>query len=59
MNPSIQCPICHETENRLLRISKHRKFNYLRRRRQCKSCGSRFSTLEIIEKELTIEEAQS
>lgn len=49
------CPKCHAPENRLIRVANHKSFNYLRRRRECKACDYRWSTLEIVEKELVIE----
>lgn len=57
INPVMLCPKCHGPENRLIRIAQHKTRNYLRRRRQCKGCDYRWSTLEIVEKELVIEEA--
>ncbi|CAB4121318.1 hypothetical protein UFOVP13_19 [uncultured Caudovirales phage] len=58
MNPVMLCPKCHAPENRLLRLTQHKKHNYLRRRRVCKACEYRWNTLEIVEKEIEIEEQE-
>ncbi|WP_425325358.1 hypothetical protein [Polynucleobacter paneuropaeus] len=52
------CPKCHAPENRLLRLTQHKQHNYLRRRRVCKACEYRWNTLEIVEKEIEIEEQE-
>ncbi|WP_371817440.1 hypothetical protein [Polynucleobacter sp. AP-Nino-20-G2] len=58
MNPVMLCPKCHAPENRLLRLTQHKQHNYLRRRRVCKACEYRWNTLEIVEKEIEIEEQE-
>ena len=54
-NAAMKCPKCESSSNRLLRVQNHRHYNYLRRRRECQSCSYKWSTLEIVEKELVIE----
>jgi transcriptional repressor NrdR len=48
----MKCPFCAETENRVIdsRISK--EGNAIRRRRECASCGKRFTTYEFVEEVL-------
>jgi len=48
----MKCPFCADTENRVIdsRISK--EGNAIRRRRECASCGKRFTTYEFVEEVL-------
>ena len=45
----MKCPFCHHAENRVIdsRISKDS--SSIRRRRECLSCGKRFTTYEVVE----------
>lgn len=45
----MKCPFCHHAENRVIdsRISKDSCS--IRRRRECLSCGKRFTTYEVVE----------
>lgn len=56
MNPTpvMFCPNCLGPKNRLIRMTQHRKFNYLRRRRKCLECDHTWNTLEIVESEITV-----
>ena len=53
--PVMLCPNCNGPKNRLLKLTQHRRFNYLRRRRKCLECEHIWTTLEIIENEIKIE----
>ncbi|HTZ38544.1 MAG TPA: transcriptional regulator NrdR [Syntrophales bacterium] len=48
----MKCPFCADAENRVIdsRISK--EGNAIRRRRECASCGKRFTTYEFVEEVL-------
>lgn len=45
----MRCPFCHETEDRVVDSRTSREGRAIRRRRECASCGQRFTTYEVIE----------
>ena len=45
----MRCPYCHETEDRVVDSRTSREGRAIRRRRECASCGQRFTTYEVIE----------
>lgn len=45
----MRCPYCHETEDRVVDSRTSREGRAIRRRRECASCGQRFTTYETIE----------
>ncbi len=45
----MRCPFCHETEDRVVDSRTSREGRAIRRRRECASCGKRFTTYEVIE----------
>jgi transcriptional repressor NrdR len=52
----MNCPDCHHEETAVLETRLVREGTVIRRRRQCLSCNSRFSTLEQLDqKELMVE----
>jgi len=54
IDPKMLCPKCNHSENRLLSLREHKKHNYLRRRRVCQDCEYKWSTLEIVERQVQI-----
>ena len=47
----MRCPFCHETEDRVVDSRTSRGGRAIRRRRECLSCGRRFTTYEHVEEE--------
>lgn len=45
----MRCPYCHETEDRVVDSRTSREGRAVRRRRECLSCGQRFTTYEYVE----------
>ena len=45
----MRCPYCHETEDRVVDSRTSREGRAIRRRRECVSCGRRFTTYEVVE----------
>jgi len=45
----MRCPFCAETENRVIDSRLAREGRVVRRRRECDSCGRRFTTYERVE----------
>ena len=45
----MRCPFCHETEDRVVDSRTSREGRAVRRRRECLSCGRRFTTYEYVE----------
>ena len=45
----MRCPYCHATEDRVVDSRSSREGGAIRRRRECLSCGRRFTTYENIE----------
>lgn len=45
----MRCPYCHETEDRVVDTRTSREGGAVRRRRECLSCGRRFTTYEYVE----------
>lgn len=45
----MRCPYCHETEDRVVDSRTSREGRAVRRRRECLSCGRRFTTYEYVE----------
>ncbi len=48
----MRCPFCHETEDRVVDSRTSREGRAVRRRRECLSCGRRFTTYEYVEERL-------
>jgi transcriptional repressor NrdR len=44
----VKCPFCHHLEDRVIDSRENRDGNSIRRRRECLSCGKRFTTYERI-----------
>lgn len=55
--PIMYCPQCHGPKNRLMKMTEHPTLNVLRRRRLCTECDYRWTTIEIHEKGIVLEEA--
>lgn len=52
----MQCPYCDETDSSVVETRFNRGENVTRRRRECNSCGERFTTYERVETpSLTVE----
>lgn len=45
----MRCPYCHRTEDRVVDTRTSREGGAVRRRRECLSCGRRFTTYEYVE----------
>ncbi|MBI4408331.1 MAG: transcriptional repressor NrdR [Gemmatimonadetes bacterium] len=45
----MRCPYCHQTEDRVVDTRTSREGRAVRRRRECLSCGRRFTTYEYVE----------
>lgn len=45
----MRCPYCHETEDRVVDSRTGREGRAVRRRRECITCGKRFTTYEYVE----------
>lgn len=45
----MRCPYCNETEDRVVDSRTNRDGRSIRRRRECASCGRRFTTYEYVE----------
>jgi transcriptional repressor NrdR len=45
----MRCPYCHETEDRVVDSRTSREGRAIRRRRECVTCGRRFTTYEVVE----------
>jgi transcriptional repressor NrdR len=45
----MKCPDCSHFEDKVIETRVSREQNYIRRRRECLSCGKRFTTYEKIE----------
>ncbi len=45
----MRCPYCHQTEDRVVDSRTSREGQAVRRRRECVSCGRRFTTYEYVE----------
>ncbi len=45
----MRCPYCHATEDRVVDSRSSREGGAVRRRRECLSCGRRFTTYEYVE----------
>jgi transcriptional repressor NrdR len=45
----MRCPYCHQTEDRVVDSRTGREGRAVRRRRECLSCGRRFTTYEYVE----------
>lgn len=45
----MRCPYCHESEDRVVDSRTSREGRAVRRRRECLSCGRRFTTYEYVE----------
>lgn len=45
----MQCPYCHQTEDKVVDSRTSREGRAVRRRRECVSCGRRFTTYEYVE----------
>ena len=45
----MHCPFCGEAENRVVDSRSSREGRAIRRRRECLSCGKRFTTYEVVE----------
>lgn len=45
----MRCPRCAHSESRVVDSRQSREGNVIRRRRECESCGFRFSTREMLE----------
>lgn len=45
----MRCPYCHEIEDRVVDSRTSREGRAVRRRRECLSCGRRFTTYEYVE----------
>ena len=45
----MKCPFCQELENRVIDSRLSKDGDVIRRRRECESCGSRFTTYERVE----------
>jgi len=45
----MRCPYCHGTEDRVVDSRSSREGGAVRRRRECLSCGRRFTTYEYVE----------
>lgn len=45
----MRCPYCHDTEDRVVDSRTSREGRAVRRRRECLSCGRRFTTYEYVE----------
>lgn len=45
----MRCPYCHGTEDRVVDSRSSREGGAVRRRRECMSCGRRFTTYEYVE----------
>ena len=48
----MKCPFCSDTENRVIDSRINKEGNAIRRRRECASCGKRFTTYEFVEEVL-------
>jgi transcriptional repressor NrdR len=44
----VRCPYCHQTEDRVVDTRTSQEGRAVRRRRECLSCGQRFSTHEVV-----------
>lgn len=53
--PVMYCPRCHGAKNRLVRMTEHKTFNVLKRRRWCLECNYRWNTVEMPEKGIELE----
>jgi len=47
----MRCPKCHKNEDKVIDSRPLKEGSVIRRRRQCLSCGTRFTTYEDIERE--------
>ncbi len=45
----MRCPYCHQTEDKVVDSRTSREGRAVRRRRECVSCGRRFTTYEYVE----------
>ena len=45
----MNCPECNKVEDKVVETRESKEGNYIRRRRECLSCGKRFTTYEKIE----------
>ena len=45
----MKCPLCHETDNRVIDSRLSKDSNMIRRRRECNRCSRRFTTYERVE----------
>jgi len=50
----MRCPFCSQTENRVINSRLAKESNAIRRRRECLSCHTRFTTYERIEDSLPL-----
>lgn len=50
------CPNCQDKDNKTKDTREHPVYNWIKRRRECNSCGHRWNTLEVNED--IIEEAE-
>ena len=46
----MRCPFCKEEDSRVIDSRSADDGNTIRRRRECTSCGKRFTTYETVEK---------
>jgi transcriptional repressor NrdR len=44
----VRCPYCHETEDKVVDTRTSQEGRAVRRRRECLSCGQRFTTHEVV-----------
>ena len=47
----MRCPLCYESEDKVIDSRPLKEGSVIRRRRECLSCGGRFTTYESIERE--------
>lgn len=45
----MKCPECNNIEDKVIETRESKEGNYIRRRRECLTCGKRFTTYEKIE----------
>jgi transcriptional repressor NrdR len=54
----MHCPFCQNIDTRVIDSRVSEEGSTIRRRRECPSCGERFSTVETVELKLPASESQ-
>ncbi len=50
------CPKCQENDTRVVDSREHPMYNWVKRRRECKECMNRWTTYEVSDHELLLDE---